>query len=103
MEFYDRYITRLETKGNDPEVLEELRQEAIRSLQADPPERALTLTGQMVVALSLVAKRQEPSEHQLMDAINDITSLMADYLTKMGRRIRAYKTPEGWSYESLPI
>lgn len=100
VKFYDKYITRLETEGNGPELLAELCQEAARSLRTDPPERALTLTGQMVSALLLVAKRREPPERQLMDAINDITSLMAEYLVKMGWRTRAHKTSEGWKYES---
>lgn len=45
MEFYDKYIARLDMEGTDPELLAELYQEAIRSLQADPPEQALTRTG----------------------------------------------------------
>lgn len=45
MEYYEEYLTRIETEANDPELLEGLRQEAIRSLQTDPPEQALTLTG----------------------------------------------------------
>lgn len=103
MEYYEGYLTRIETEGNDPELLEELRQEAIRSLQTDPPERALTLTGQMVSALLSVAKRQEPLDRPLVDAVNGITSLMVDYLTKMGWKTRAYKTPDGWKYESSPV
>lgn len=90
MEFYDNYITRLETEGNGPELLAELRQEAIRSLQADPPEQALTLTGQMVSALLLVAKRQNPPEPLMVDTINAITDMMADYINKLGWKTRAY-------------
>lgn len=103
MEFYDKYISRLDAEGIGPELLEELRQEAIRSLRDDPPERALTLTGQMVSALLSVTKRQEPPERPLVDAVNDITSLMVDYLTNMGWKTRAYKTPEGWKYVSSPV
>lgn len=100
MEFYDNYIARLETEGNGPELLAELRQDAIQSFQADPPERALTLTGQMVSALLLVAKRQNPPERLMVDTINAITDMMADYINKLGWKTRAYKTPDGWKYES---
>lgn len=103
MEFYDKCISRLDAEGTGPELLEELRQEAIRSLRDDPPERALTLTGQMVSALLSVAKRQKPPERPLGDAVNDVTSLMVDYLTNMGWKTRAYKTPEGWKYVSSPV
>lgn len=101
MEFYDKYITRLETEGNGPELLEELRQEAVQSLQADPPEQALTLTGQMVSALLLVAKHQEPLEQSMVDAINNLTTMMVDYLEHLGWRQRAIKTEAGWIYEQL--
>lgn len=95
MEFYDKYITRLETEGNDPELLDELRQEVVRSLREDPPEQALTLAGQIVAAMQKAAKNQKPPEHQMVDAVNCVTDLMIEYLEKMGWRFRAYKTTEG--------
>lgn len=70
--------------GNDPERLETLRQEAVCSLQTDPPERALTQTGQMVAAMQKAAKNQKPPEHQMVDAVNCVTDLMIEYLEKWG-------------------
>ena len=102
MEFYDKYLTKIETEGTGPEILEELHQEAIQSLRTDPPERALTLAGQMVAALLLISKRQEPPGCEIIDVLNDITNLMIDYLQNMGWRVRAYKTPAGWKYEFSP-
>ena len=102
MEYYENYLARLEAEGTGPELLEELHQEAIQSLRADPPERALTLTGQMVSALLLVSKRQKPPECEIVDALNNITNLMIDYLQNMGWRLRARKTPYGWRYEFSP-
>lgn len=95
MEFYDKYITRLDTEGNDPELLDELRQEVIRSLREDPAEQALTLAVQIVAAMQKAAKNQKPPEHQMVDAVNCVTDLMIKYLEKMGWRFRAYKTIEG--------
>lgn len=102
MEYYEEYLTRIEAEGNDPELLEGLRQEAVRSLRTDPPEQALTLTGQMVAALLLVAKRQEPPEQGMVDAINELTAMMVDYLDHLGWRQRAVKTEAGWVYEQMP-
>lgn len=102
MEFYDKYMIRLETEDTGPEVLEELLQEAIRSLREDPPEQALTLTGQMVAALLLVAKRQEPPEQSMVDAVNDLTTMMVDYIEDLGWRQRAVKTEAGWVYGQVP-
>lgn len=95
MEFYDKYITRLETEGNDPELLDELRQEVVRSLREYPPKQALTLAGQIVAAMQKAAKNQKPPEHQMVDAVNCVTDLMIEYLEKVGWRFRAYKTAEG--------
>lgn len=102
MEFYDDYISRLDAEGTDPDLLDELRQEAIRSLQADPPERALTLAGQMAAALLLVAKRQEPPEQDMVNTINELTAMMIDYLDHLGWHQRAVKTEAGWVYEQMP-
>ena len=101
MEFYDKYMAKLDTERNDPELLEELRREAIQSLQTAPPERALTVTSQMVAALLLVAKRQEPPEQGMVDAVNDLTTMMVDYIEHLGWRQWATKTDEGWVYEQL--
>lgn len=73
MEYYEEYLTRIETGAIDPEQLVTLRQEALWSLKEDPPEQALTLTAQMVSALLLIAKRQEPPEQSMVDAINILT------------------------------
>lgn len=102
MEYFKNYLTKMEMEGTGPELLNELRQEAICSLQADPPEQALTLTGQMVSALLLVAKRQEPPEQSMVDAVNDLTTMMVDYIEDLGWRQRAVKTEAGWIYEQLP-
>ena len=102
VEFYDKYITRLETEGNGPELLAELCQEAARSLRTDPPERALTLTGQMVAALFLVAQRQIPPQRSIIDIINLITEMMVDYLERLSWHQRAIKTEAGWVYEKFP-
>lgn len=101
MEFYDKYIARLDIEGTDPELLAELCQEAIRSLQADPPEQALTRTGQMISALLVVAKRQEPLEQSMVDAVNNLTTMMVDYIEHLGWRLRAVKTTDGWVYEQI--
>lgn len=101
MKYYEGYLTRIETEGTGPELLEKLRQEAVRSLREDLPEQALTLTGQMVSALLLAAKRQEPPEQSMVDAINNLTTMMVDYLEHLGWRQRAVKTEAGWIYEQL--
>lgn len=103
MESYDKYITRLETEGNSPELLEELRQEAIRSLKEDPPEQALTLTGQMVAALFSVAQRQNSPQRGMIDIINCVTEMMVEYLERLNWHQRAVKTEAGWVYEKFPI
>lgn len=100
MEYYEKYVFYLQTEGTGPTVLQKLHQDAVDSLANDPPEQALTRTGQMAAAMLMVAKRQEAPEHQMMNAINNVTDLMMDYISKMGWRFRAYKTPEGWRYES---
>lgn len=102
MEFYNKYINRLDAEGTGPELLEALCQEAIRSLRADPPERSLTLTGQMVAALLIIARRQSPPEQSMVDAINALTAMMVGYLEHLGWRQRAVKTEAGWIYEQLP-
>lgn len=99
MEFYDKCIAQLDVEGTGPEILEGLRQEAIRSLREDPPEQALTQTGQMVSALLRTAKRQEPPEQSMVDAINTLTAMMIDYLEHLSWRKRAVKTAIGWVYE----
>lgn len=101
MEFYDKYMAKLDAEGNDPELLEELRREAIQSLQADSPERALTVTGQMVAALLFAAKHQEPPEQSMVDAINGLTTMMVDYIERLGWRQWAVKTEAGWVYKQL--
>lgn len=102
MEFYDNYIARLETEGSDPELLEELRQEAMRSLMEDSPGQALTQTGQMVAAMLVVTQQQNPLQRSMVDAINSLTTIMADYLEHLGWRQWAVKTDAGWKYERLP-
>lgn len=103
MEYYEKYVSYLQTEGTDSAVLCKLYQQAADSLANDPPEQALTLTGQMAAAMQEVAKHQDPPERQMVDAINGITGMMMDYLDKMGWRTRAYKTPKGWIYESSPM
>lgn len=103
MEFYDKCIIRLETGDNGPELLAELRQEAIRSLKEDPPEQALTLTGQMVAALFFVAQRQSPPQRGMIGIINCITEMMVEYLERLNWHQRAVKTEAGWVYEKFPI
>lgn len=100
MEYYEKYVSYLGTEGAGPTVLQKLHQDAADSLANDPPEQALTRTGQIVAAMLIVTKSQEPPERQMVDAINSITDIMMDYLSKMGWRFRAYKTPERWRYES---
>lgn len=102
MEYYEKYVSCLQTEGTGPAVLQKMYQEAVDSLETDPPELALTCTGQMAAAMLKVAKSQEPPERQLVDAINGITDMMIDYLGRMGWRSRAYKTSAGWIYESSP-
>lgn len=102
MEYFKNYLTKMEMEGTGPELLNELRQEAICSLQADLPEQALTLTGQMVSALLLVAKRQKPLEQSMINVINELTAMMIDYLERLGWHQRAVKTEAGWIYERLP-
>lgn len=102
MEFYDKYLARLGAKGTGPDLLDQLLQDAIQSLQRDPPELALTLTGQMAAALLFVAQLQSPLQRSMVDAINSLTSAMADYLEHLGWRQRAVKTEAGWTYEQLP-
>ena len=87
--------------GADPELLAELRQEAIRSSQADPPEQALTRTGQMLSALLMVAPRQELLEQSMVDAVNNLTTMMVDYIEHFGWHLRAVKTADGWVYEQI--
>lgn len=103
MKYYEKYVSYLEIEGTGPTVLQKLHQDAADSLANDPPEEALTRTGQMAAAMLMVAKRQDPPERQMVDAINGITGMMMDYLDKMGWRTRACKTPKGWIYESSPV
>lgn len=102
-EYYEKYISYLESEGIRPEILERLRLETTETLTNDVPEKALTIVGQMAAAMLMIAKRQNPPNYQIVVAINNITDLMVDYLTKMGWRFRAYKTAEGWKYENPPL
>lgn len=99
IEYYEKYISYLESEGIRPETLDGLRVEATETLANDVPEKALTIVGQMAAAMLVMAKRQNPVDCQIVEAINNITDLMVDYLTKMGWRFRAHKTAEGWRYE----
>lgn len=103
VEFYDKYITRLETEGNGPELLAELSQEAIKSLREYPPEQALTLLSQMVGALLTVARLQEPPEQGMVDTINELTAMMVDYVEHLGWHQWAVKTETGWIYSKSPV
>ena len=103
MEYYEKYVSYLQTEGTGSAVLQKLHQDAVDSLANDPPEQALTRTGQMAAAMLKVAKSQEPPEHQMVDAVNNVTNMMMEYLNRMGWRTRAYKTPNGWMYESSPV
>lgn len=103
MKYYEKYISYLESEGIRPETLDGLRLEATETLANDVPEKALTIVGQMAAAMLVMAKRQNPVDCQIVEAINNITDLMVDYLTKMGWRFRAHKTDEGWRYEYLPL
>lgn len=102
MEYFEKYLARMETAGNDLEVLEELRQEAEQSLRGDPPEQALTLTGQLVGAMLTVAQKQDSPQQGLVDAVNALTSMLAEYVEHLGWRQWAEKTELGWVYERSP-
>lgn len=102
MEYYEKYLAQIEAEDCNPEVLEELYQEAARSLNDDPPERALTMVGQMVGAMLSVARKHEPPQG-LIDAVNALTALLADYVECLGWRQRAIKTEVGWIYSKSPF
>lgn len=102
MEYYEKYLARIEAGDGDPEVLEELHQEAVLSLKEDPPEQALTMVGQMVGAMLSVARKHEPPQG-LIDAVNTLTALLADYVECLGWRQRAIKTEVGWIYSKSPF
>ena len=103
MEYYEQYTSYLQTEGTGSAVLQKLYQEAAYSLANDPPELALTRTGQMAAAMLKVARDQDPLEQGMVNALNAVTEMMMAYLNKMGWRFRAYKTPEGWKYEYPPV
>lgn len=102
MEFFEKYVARLESKGINQEVLEELRQEAAQSLVDDPPEKALTLTGQLVAALRQVVQRQNPTGLDAIYTVNAIIEMMIQHLWELGWHMRAVKTENGWVYKRLP-
>lgn len=95
-------MSRLEGEGMSQEILESMRQEAAQALQNDPPEVALTLTGQMAAALRQVAQKQDPLQPDMVFAVNSVTEMMIQFLWDMGWHLRAIKTEDGWKYESPP-
>ncbi len=103
MEYFEKYMARLESEGMTQELLEELRQEAAHSLANDSPEKALTLTGQMVAALRQAAQRQDPPGPDAIYAVNAITEMMIEYLWELGWHMRAIKTESGWVYQRPPV
>lgn len=102
MEYYDQYLARIE-ENSSPELLDKLRREAIQSLEDDPPEQALTLTGQMVGALLVVAHQQEPPKPSVIETVNSITAMIADYVGHLGWRWWAVKGKTGWIYSKSPV
>lgn len=102
MEHYEKYLARIEAGDGGSEVLEELHQEAARSIKEDPPERVLTLTGQMVGAMLAVTRKKNPPQQSMVDAINVLTAMLADYVEHLGWRQWAVKTETGWVYERSP-
>ena len=58
--------------------------------------------GQMVSALFSVAQRQNPPEQNMVDSINNLTTMMVGYLEHLGWRQRAMKTAKGWVYSKMP-
>lgn len=102
MEYYEKYLARIEVGGGGSEVLEELHQEAVLSLKEDSPERALTIIGQMVGAMLAVTRRKNPPQQSMVDAINVLTAMLADYVEHLGWRQWAVKTETGWVYERSP-
>lgn len=103
MEYYEKYVSYLQAEGTGSTVLQKLYLDAADSLASDPPEEALTRTGQMVAAMLRVAKSREPLERQMVDAVNSITDMIMDYLYRLGWHTSAYKTPEGWKYVFPPV
>lgn len=102
MDRFEKYLARMAAEGDDLEVLEKLRHEAEQSLREDPPEQALTLTGQLVGAMLTVARKQDSPQQELVDAVNALTSVLADYVEHLGWRQWATKTEAGWVYERSP-
>lgn len=102
MAFFEKYLARMETEGNGPEQLNTLYQEAERSLEDDPPEQALAKTSQMVGALLIVARKQDPLQQELVDAVNALTVMLADYIEHLGFHWWAVKTETGWVYSTSP-
>lgn len=102
MEYYEKYLARIEAGGGGSEVLEELHQEAVLSLKEDSPERALTIIGQMVGAMLAVARKQNPPQQNVVDAVNALTSRIVGYVEHLGWRQWATKTDAGWVYERSP-
>ena len=103
MEYYEKYLARIEAGDGGSEVLEYLHQEAARSLKEDPPERALTIIGQMVGAMLAVTRRKNPPQQSMVDAINVLTAMLADYVEHLGWRQWAVKTETGWVCERSPF
>lgn len=103
MEYYEKYLARIEAGDGGSEVLEDLHQEAARSLKEDPPERALTIIGQMVGAMLAVTRRKNPPQQSMVDAINVLTAMLADYVEHLGWRQWAVKTETGWVCERSPF
>jgi len=103
MEYYEKYLAQIEVEDCNPEVLEELHQGAARSLKDDPPEQALTMVGQMVGAMLAVTRRKNPPQQSMVDAINVLTAMLADYVEHLGWRQWAVKTETGWVCERLPF
>lgn len=96
MDRFEKYLARMAAEGDDLKVLEKLRYEAEQSLRENPPE-------QLVGAMLTVARKQDSPQQELVDAVNALTSVLADYVEHLGWRQWAMKTEAGWVYERSPF